>query len=56
MVNLAQLFDFLVFILEHSMLSYQIQTENDKYVVHDTDTANQVNHFQNFIAKVSKIM
>ena len=28
MVNLAQVFDFLVFILEHSMLSYQIQTEN----------------------------
>ena len=27
MVNLAQLFDFLVFILEHSILSYQIQTE-----------------------------
>ena len=26
--NLAQLFDFLVFILKHSMLSYQIQTEN----------------------------
>ena len=26
MVNLAQLFDFLVFIVEHSMLSYQIQT------------------------------
>ena len=26
--NLAQLFDFQVFILEHSILAYQIQTEN----------------------------
>ena len=26
-----------------------------KCVVHDTDTAKQVNHFQNFIAKVSKL-
>ena len=33
--------------------------QSDKYVVHDADTANQVNHFnyfQNFIAKVWKIM
>ena len=27
-----------------------------KCVAHDTETANQVNHFQNFFAKVWKIM
>ena len=31
-------------------------SESDRYVAHDTDTADQVNHFQNFIANLWKIM
>ena len=47
-------------ILKHWFVWIQLpifRLQNDKYVVPDTDTAKQVNHFQNFIAKlVSKIM
>ena len=51
-ITLVQDFKTLVFM---NSVTY-IQTLSDKYVAHDTDTANQVNHFQNFIAKVWKIM
>ena len=55
-VTLVQ--DFKTLICMNSVTYNIFRLQNDKYVyvVHDTDTANQVNHFQNFIAKVLKIM
>ena len=50
-VTLVQ--DFKTLICMNSVTYSIFRLQNDKYV---TDTANQVNHFQNFIAKVSKIM